>query len=887
MLNRFKNSANIFLLILCLNTYSQDFSKKYTDLIKKAANYYQAKNYKSAAIAYSMAFKSNDNIANVSDRYNAASCWALANEPDSAFYHLNFIINYQDFSKYDVIKNDVDLRVLHKDKRWGQLLKAVEKNIAKKEALLNKPLMKELDSIIENDQKYRVKVNETIETFGLDSKEFQELRSTIIYYDSINLIKVRHIINNYGWLGEDVIGENGNTALFLVIQHADLKTQKEFLPIMRDAVKNGNAKKQQLALLEDRVALGEGRKQIYGSQIIKSVYNGKDTLAPVEDFKNINKRRLEMDLEPIEEYLKLWGIVLTKEKSIDDSKGLSNGDFESAIEITDSIYGPTNVGTGYGKTLDFNFNVSYSEKNSAWYKFTITKDTMLTFDIVSKNLIDDYDFIFFKCNNPPDCINDIRSNKIKPDRWCFDDNFEKKGSTGLSTAVKETHIPLGPSNTHASAINVKAGDTFYLMVTFNYERKPAGFTIYFYDYWSKKPSKLKMSKSIFSKELKNNGDCITANQLSIKQSLIYQSPSPPSGFGKILEQLKTNNHLIAGEHNSAWHLISIENDGEFEFKISPADSSNDYDFIVYPYIDSNTCNLLSEGKVIPLRSNFSNIKNSKKGITGIQKGKHKNDVGKGMGDPFSNSITVKKGEKYLVFIDNFTTNGKGYTIQFDILKKIKIKGEIADTDNKSIVADIELYDDKGEQLAKIKSGKDGKYEMDALVKGEKNYFLTISSDSTFIEAKTIYTNSMSESGEYPYIKTVLSKLKKGGKYKLGNIVFYGDKDELLPYSMPSVNALAKLLKKHKQMIILIEGHTNGEDWHLDGNFQNKKEKELSIKRAQKIYDLLVSKGIEKSRLSIVGLGSTIPLYSKPKDETEASANRRVEIKIISMGGEIN
>ena len=89
------------------------------------------------------------------------------------------------------------------------------------------------------------------------------------------------------------------------------------------------------------------------------------------------------------------------------------------------------------------------------------------------------------------------------------------------------------------------------------------------------------------------------------------------------------------------------------------------------------------------------------------------------------------------------------------------------------------------------------------------------------------------------------------------------------------------------MIILIEGHTNGEDWHLDGNFQNKKEKELSIKRAQKIYDLLVSKGIEKSRLSIVGLGSTIPLYSKPKDETEASANRRVEIKIISMGGEIN
>ncbi len=36
---------------------------------------------------------------------------------------------------------------------------------------------------------------------------------------------------------------------------------------MREAVKKGNANSSSLALLEDRVALRKGEKQIYGSQI--------------------------------------------------------------------------------------------------------------------------------------------------------------------------------------------------------------------------------------------------------------------------------------------------------------------------------------------------------------------------------------------------------------------------------------------------------------------------------------------------------------------------------------------------------------------------------------------------------------------------------------------
>jgi hypothetical protein len=46
----------------------------------------------------------------------------------------------------------------------------------------------------------------------------------------------------------------GNCALFFVIRHPDLKAQEKYLPMMRQAVKDGKANGSQLAMLEDTVA---------------------------------------------------------------------------------------------------------------------------------------------------------------------------------------------------------------------------------------------------------------------------------------------------------------------------------------------------------------------------------------------------------------------------------------------------------------------------------------------------------------------------------------------------------------------------------------------------------------------------------------------------------
>lgn len=171
----------------------------------------------------------------------------------------------------------------------------------------NKVLATQLDSILIRDQKYRLQLEEAHKKFAFDSEQVQFILKVIDNNDEVNLIKVKQILDQYGWLGPDVIGKNGSEALFLVIQHSDQSTQEKYLPMMRDAVKNGKAHGSALALLEDRVAIGQGKKQIYGSQV--SGMNGKYKFSPIEDEINVNKRRAAVGLEPIEEYAKNFGIV--------------------------------------------------------------------------------------------------------------------------------------------------------------------------------------------------------------------------------------------------------------------------------------------------------------------------------------------------------------------------------------------------------------------------------------------------------------------------------------------------------------------------------------------------------------------------------------------------
>lgn len=297
--------------LLCMSFFakSQGFPIQYYRFIHKGDSLYQAKNYKASGIAYASAFKVAKDTGTADDRYDAASSWALANMPDSAFANLEYLVKKLDYSNSGRLFRDMDLMSLFPDKRWLPLLQRVNGNRIVKEAGYNMPLMKQLDSIYRDDQFYRLQLDSVQKKYGGNSKEMSGLEQAMNDKDSVNLAEVEKILNLYGWLGEDAVGERGSTALYLVIQHADKETRAKYLPIMRDAVKEGRAKAANLALMEDRVALEAGKKQIYGSQLARDTQTGKYYFRPIEDEPNVNIRRAAMGLEPLEYYAQQWGIV--------------------------------------------------------------------------------------------------------------------------------------------------------------------------------------------------------------------------------------------------------------------------------------------------------------------------------------------------------------------------------------------------------------------------------------------------------------------------------------------------------------------------------------------------------------------------------------------------
>jgi hypothetical protein len=282
--------------------YSQEMPKAYTEQIKKAYKQYEDKDYHKSATLFSKAFEANGWEGLTYDRYNAACSWALAKNTDSAFSQLYRIANNGNYKNYDHIVKDTDLESLHDDKRWQPLLAIIKANFEREEAKLNKPLIAQLDSIHNDDQYLRKQIDSIVKKYGFKSEQVNEKVREGKKLDSINLIKVKAILDKYGWLGSDEIGTMGNTTLFLVIQHSDLKTQEHYLPMMKEAVKQGKAEASSLALLEDRILLRNGKKQIYGSQIGRDIEKGEPYVSPLEDPENVDKRRANVGLEPMKEY---------------------------------------------------------------------------------------------------------------------------------------------------------------------------------------------------------------------------------------------------------------------------------------------------------------------------------------------------------------------------------------------------------------------------------------------------------------------------------------------------------------------------------------------------------------------------------------------------------
>ncbi len=296
----------VLTILMCLSlSVLKAQTVSYQALISQADSLYKAKNYAQSIRIYEQAFQvQKDNRLHL---YNAACSAALAGEKQNAFNLLGLALD-KGWINVVHLKKDLDLVSLHAEKDWQPLVARMQAKIDEQEARYNKPLQAELLQLHEADQSIRQFYTEAGTKYGYQHRVTDSLGRIMMHTDSLNILKLRKILDTYGWVGKDIVGEKANQCLFLVIQHSDLPVQQHYLPMMREAVQKGNATASSLALLEDRIALREGRKQIYGSQIGQDPKTGTFYVKPLEDPDHVDQRRKQVGLGPIDDYVKLWNI---------------------------------------------------------------------------------------------------------------------------------------------------------------------------------------------------------------------------------------------------------------------------------------------------------------------------------------------------------------------------------------------------------------------------------------------------------------------------------------------------------------------------------------------------------------------------------------------------
>lgn len=167
-------------------------------------------------------------------------------------------------------------------------------------------LVKELKQMRNEDQGIRLLLIDASKRYGDRDKRTVEIRQMMKRIDSKNALRVQQIIDLYGWLGSDELGEDANETLFLCIQHADdLIIQTKYLPILKKAMEEGNADGWQYAFLTDRIKMNRGEKQVYGTQTLRM--NGKQFPVPIENPDKVDTLRKEIGLEPMKEYMEDTG----------------------------------------------------------------------------------------------------------------------------------------------------------------------------------------------------------------------------------------------------------------------------------------------------------------------------------------------------------------------------------------------------------------------------------------------------------------------------------------------------------------------------------------------------------------------------------------------------
>lgn len=376
-------------------------------------------------------------------------------------------------------------------------------------------------------------------------------------------------------------------------------------------------------------------------------------------------------------------------------------------------------------------------------------------------------------------------------------------------------------------------------------------------------------------------DCNAAIKIPLGRHFIYGPTISPVGFGEeqeINSHVTNDKYFFEREINSSWYTFNILFEGEFIFDIIPQNPKDDYDFMLFKIEDNDFCNKIKNKLIQPVRTNFARTGKSDNYVTGLSSSSDVVFQAPGIGTHYSAALHVKKGEKYCLILNNI--NGyDGHEIHFKYESELIINGSIVNSSDEPINAKISLENSLGEELYSCITNNLGLYNLKVKLSNNEKYSLVIFNKDYHFDVKEINLDNINiENQTFQNSNTKLQKLSKNKSYEIGLINFYGDSPNYIKESVPSINALLRLMTLNPKMKIQIEGHVNDHDNSRSEDFNLS----LSTERAMTIRNYLIMKGIDASRINAIGKGGDELLYKNPKSENEHKRNRRVEIKVISL-----
>jgi outer membrane protein OmpA-like peptidoglycan-associated protein len=386
--------------------------------------------------------------------------------------------------------------------------------------------------------------------------------------------------------------------------------------------------------------------------------------------------------------------------------------------------------------------------------------------------------------------------------------------------------------------------------------------------------------SLVCDSLYNSGDCDSAIKIIPVGRIGFRCA--PKGFGNISEirgKGQNSKYFIEKEHNTVWLKFTVPIEADFAFKLLPLNKEYDYDFLLFKD-NGDFENRLKQNRALLVRSNLSRFDPNVKSITGLWPSSKNDFARSGPGNYFSSTLPVKKGESYYLLIDNVYGGDAGFILMFKYFINKKIEGVVLDDEtSKPVKAKVTWVDASGELYEETTTdAKTGKYEMTVpvdLQNKSAKYVLTAIADGHFFSEKVIRSKVVQSPSLKP-INLILPKLKRGKNVVMHNVNFYGGSPTPLPKSKVTMKKIKQLMAKNKNLVIQIEGHTNGCQDNVPLT------QKLSEDRASRIKKYLVENGIAASRISTIGYNCSRMLYPDSKDAIEQMLNRRIEIKVVSF-----